>query len=180
MRPLMADCEIEIMESLLQVQQPRWVLEFGAGLSSVYWPERFLSIVVWKAIEHDENVYDDLMQLVPSNVSLELRPRRDYYWPLLECAQKFDFILVDGLFRRACMVVASQIVAPRGIVVLHDAGRPEYLPSWGVFPHHEVLYPGELPRSDGKGWQHRGITVFWRDKDVWREGWCRNHIVRPS
>lgn len=174
-KPMMADCEIEIMDSLLQTQQPRRVLEWGAGFSTVYWPERFPSILTWKAIEHDEKVYKDLVQRVGSKVSLELRPRRDYYWPLLECVGGWDLILVDGLFRQACMVVAHQILQPRGIVVLHDAGREEYSPAWGVFPFNEVLYCGELPVSLGRGYRHRGIAVFWRDKNVRREGWLRNH-----
>lgn len=176
-RPMMADCEIEIMESLLETQQPKRVLEWGAGFSTVYWPERFPSILNWKAIEHDEKVYDELMQRVGLNVSLELRLRRDYYWPLLECAGGFDFILIDGLFRQACMVVARQILHPRGIVVLHDAGRREYFPAWGVFPHREVLYRGELPLEFGVGYRHRGIAVFWRDPNVRAKAWCRDYFV---
>jgi len=176
-KPMMADCEIEIMDSILETQQPRWVLEFGAGVSTLHWPERCPSVVEWRAIECQKKWYEKLEGKVHPKVRLELRSRKDYFWPILECAKGFDLILVDGIYRQACMVVAAQKLAPRGIVVLHDAGRPEYLPAWGVFPHHEVLYPGELPRSDGKGFRHRGLAVFWRDRDVRREGWCRDHIV---
>lgn len=179
-QPLMAGCEMDIFESLLETQQPKRVLEWGSGFSTVHWPKLFPSIAVWKAIEHDERIWKALSEVVPLNVFLELRVRRDYYWPLLECAGGFDFIFIDGLFRQACMLVARQILNPGGIVVLHDAGRSEYFAAWGVFPNNEVLYRGELLLGPGKGYRHRGLTVFWRDGNVRREGWLRDHQLRSS
>jgi hypothetical protein len=38
----------------------------------------------------------------------------------------FDFVLVDGRARIHCLPVAMELLRPGGVVVLHDAQRPEY------------------------------------------------------
>lgn len=174
-KPMMADCEIEIMASLFEAQRPKSVLEFGAGHSTRVWPDQMKGLLQWVAIEHSVRWFNELQGKVDERVDLRLRKRRDYYAPLLLEGGWFDFILVDGLYRCACMLVASLLLAPGGIVVLHDAGRPEYLASWDVFPYHELLYPGELPLPGGHGFRHRGVAVLWGDEDVETKDWCRDH-----
>lgn len=176
--PMMANVEIEIMASLFEAQQPKRVLELGAGHSTRYWPGRLKGLMRWVAVEHSVRWFNELKGKVEARVDLRLQTRRDYYAPLLAEGETFDFILVDGLYRCACLVVARFILARGGIVVLHDAGRPEYLSSWDVFAYHELLYRGELPLPGGHGFRHRGLVVFWRDEDVKTKDWCRDHIVR--
>ncbi len=38
----------------------------------------------------------------------------------------FDVIIVDGRFRRRCLLAASEVLAPGGLVLLHDAQRDHY------------------------------------------------------
>ena len=175
---MMADREIEIMASLFAAQEPKSVLEFGSGHSTGYWPGRLPYLLKWVAIEHSAGWVKALEGKLAGQVELRLVERAEYYAPLLVEGAMFDFILVDGLYRCSCMMAGSLMLAPGGILVLHDSGRPEYLPAWGMFPHHEVLCPGELPRPGGKGFLHRGLAVFWRDDDVETKDWCRDYIVR--
>lgn len=177
MGPMMADCELVIMRSLLWAQRPLRVLEWGAGDSTVYWPGQCPWLGEWVAIEHDVGWYERLKGEVDGCVDLRLVSREEYYEPLLSEAREYDLVIVDGLYRRCCLLVATEVVAWGGIVVLHDAGREEYKASWGVYPNHEVLYRGELPSGVGGGYLHRGLCVFWGVWDVRSEDWCRDYIV---
>lgn len=165
------------MRSLLWAQRPLRVLEWGAGYSTLYWPPRCPFVGEWVAIEDSRGWYERLKGKVNACVDLRLVSREDYYEPLLSEAREYDLVIVDGLYRRACLLVASEVVRDGGIVVLHDAGRQEYRASWGVFPNHEVLYRGDLPAGGSGGYLHRGLCVFWGVCDVRREDWCRDYIV---
>ena len=65
---------------------------------------------------------------------------------------RFDVIIVDGRFRRRCLEVAAELLAPQGIVILHDANRAHYHSSLALYPHVQFLETGLLPgmsqRSD--------------------------------
>ena len=110
-----------------------------------------------------------------ANVEIRLRKPtpEDYAYRLLDDGQRYDFILVDGACRIECLQTASKLLSERGIVVLHDAGRNIYHPGWKAFPHHELLYAGELPCAEW-GYRTRGLAVFWQDKNTERAGWCRD------
>ena len=47
----------------------------------------------------------------------------------------FDLAFVDGRLRFDCLVVCKQVLSPGGVVVLHDADRPNYRRAWGLFAH---------------------------------------------
>ena len=59
----------------------------------------------------------------------------DYFNYPSSLGVKFNLILIDGRRRRECLETASRLVTPTGVVVLHDAERPE---NQGAF----VLYQG--------------------------------------
>ena len=62
-----------------------------------------------------------------------------------EVGGPFDVIIVDGRYRRRCLLVAKEVLAPDGIVLLHDAQRVHYHSSLEVFPHVRFLATGNLP-----------------------------------
>ena len=41
-------------------------------------------------------------------------------------AEKFDIVVIDARFRRRCLQVAKEVLAPGGVIVLHDAQKPHY------------------------------------------------------
>jgi len=175
--PWMADNEIKIMASLFETQRPRRVLEWGAGGATLYWPQRYDFIEEWIAIEHDEEFAEAVLAEADSKVGvLQLDAPQYYEWA--RRIGQFNMIIVDGRHRVECLEVAREILAERGIVVLHDSGRPAYNEAWGVWPRREELYPGELPVGDGY-YKHRGSTVFWQDKGVKQAGWCRDYQAEP-
>ena len=58
---------------------------------------------------------------------------------------QFDVILIDGRFRRRCLLVSKEVLASKGTVVLHDAHKSHYLSSLAVYPQVEFLETGVLP-----------------------------------
>lgn len=56
--------------------------------------------------------------------------------------QRFDLIFVDGRFRRRCLITASEVLAPGGIVILHDAQRSHYHSSLSAYPQVQFLETG--------------------------------------
>ncbi len=67
----------------------------------------------------------------------EIPPPRGVFCPKLEAEleyvnmpnilnKKFDIIFVDARFRRHCIEVVKQVLAPNGIIVMHDAQKPHY------------------------------------------------------
>jgi hypothetical protein len=50
----------------------------------------------------------------------------DYVRLPASLGRRFDLVLIDGRKRRRCLLEAAQLLADRGIAVLHDAWRPYY------------------------------------------------------
>lgn len=63
----------------------------------------------------------------------------------------FDVMLIDGRFRRRCLLEARAAVSHDGLVLLHDAHRTHYHPALSVYPSGRFIrggrYPGSLTRS---------------------------------
>jgi SAM-dependent methyltransferase len=57
--------------------------------------------------------------------------------------QAYDVILVDGVARVACMDHARSLLAPGGVVYLHDAHRPWYDAGKALYLDHGTIGPGE-------------------------------------
>lgn len=51
-KPWMSPVELGQVETLFALKQPRRVLEWGSGASTLYFPERYPCITRWLAIEH--------------------------------------------------------------------------------------------------------------------------------
>ena len=63
---------------------------------------------------------------------------------------QFDVIIVDGRFRRRCLLAAKEVLAPNGILILHDAQREHYHSSLSSYPQVRSLVTGRLPGSRQK------------------------------
>ncbi len=174
-RPWMADVEIKIMDSLFEAQRPKRVLEWGAGGSTLYWPEKYDFIETWVAVERDRAFAKELMELVADKVLVKPATGKRYW----NQKGQYDMIIVDGHYRPECLEVALGLLADGGIVVLHDSGRGGYNVAWTLCPWAEELYAGEKRKEDGY-YKHRGITVFWRDDVVETGGWCREYLVEAD
>ncbi len=59
----------------------------------------------------------------------------------------FNVIIVDGRYRRRCLLVAAEVLAPRGLVVLHDAQRAHYHTSLKDYKFGRFFDSGKIPGS---------------------------------
>jgi hypothetical protein len=57
---------------------------------------------------------------------------------------KFDVIIVDARFRRRCLIASQKLLAPKGIVVLHDAQKEKYHSSLSLFKYGGFYDSGYL------------------------------------
>lgn len=64
-----------------------------------------------------------------------------------ELGLKFDLIVIDGRFRRRCLLVAKDVLAPNGVVLLHDAQKTQYHSSLSSFSHVKFLETGAMPST---------------------------------
>lgn len=99
------------------------VLEFGSGMGTIWWSRNVDHHV---ALEHDsewaarvaESSSARVVQTNAADATSYIAPARDL--------GVFDVVIVDGLFRNECLLVACDLVSANGVIVLDDAQRAEY------------------------------------------------------
>ena len=145
LRPWMRHRELDVLVELLARLQPRRCLEWGAGYSTAFFPGLLDPAATWLAIEHDREWSARIARLAARpgttvvHVAANRFPRSDAagegaYEDLRDYVEyptdraPFDFILVDGRARPSCWAKAPSLLAPDGVVVLHDANRSLYAP----------------------------------------------------
>ncbi len=62
----------------------------------------------------------------------------------------FDVVIIDGRFRRRCLLVAAEVLAPGGLVLLHDAQKAHYHSSLEIYKFGHFFDSGNLPGSKVK------------------------------
>jgi len=82
---------------------------------------------------------------VPPQQSLDDAMVAQYVETPKQIGGQFDVIIIDGRFRRRCLEVAAQVIAPDGIVILHDAQKTHYHPSLELYQQVKFLETGRLP-----------------------------------
>ena len=161
----MQKADIEAMARVIEEHRPERVLEYGAGASSTYWPQRYPFIKIWVAVEHqiewalmvaDQHI-DNVLVILTGNNS------EDTYIDPPETMVPFDMIIVDGVLREKCIEQSHHWLAPSGVVLLHDADRPGMQQFEGTYPHFEYLTRGNTPDDDGY-MQRDGLLMMWGDE----------------
>lgn len=139
------------------------VFEWGSGISTKYFTNFLYKQGIrfdWYAVDNDrawyEKVekmcrYDDVHLFVREFENLprigKQRPPRlkeeiEYIKLPEDLGLKFDFMFVDGRYRRRCMEVARRCLTKDGIVVCHDANRLHYNLR-GTMPVEEIIESGK-------------------------------------
>ncbi|MER8798841.1 hypothetical protein NKH75_32760 [Mesorhizobium sp. M0984] len=143
------------------------MLEFGSGRSTIWFSKRVKSLV---SVEHDKAWYEKVKEKLKgqkiSNVDYRLASsksdgscsRESYIGAVDEFREKpFDVVLVDGLFRSDCALLAVGMLESGGILIIDNVNR--YLPSKSRAPESMKLIDG--PIDDG--WvKFAGLTKDWR------------------
>jgi predicted O-methyltransferase YrrM len=151
----MAAEEFSQLLAVVHTLAPQRCLEWGSGGSTRALLEQCPFVERYVSIEHDRTWYDKVRSVVTDS-RLDLHyvapnvavPPRSLFrrHPLAWYARAevdrtmfadyidlpatldivFDFVLVDGRARRFCMSAGWMLLRPGGLLVLHDAQRPEY------------------------------------------------------
>jgi hypothetical protein len=95
------------------------VFEFGTGSSSLFWAARARRVY---AVENDPAWHARIAAQRPPNLQLFLREAKDGYVACLaEQQERFDLIVIDGRWRRACARLAPQHLREGGLLVLDNS-----------------------------------------------------------
>lgn len=150
-RPWMLLEEVDIIRELLLRLRPMRCLEWGAGNSTLYFPRFLPEGAQWIAIEHVPDWANRVARspklsskVTVLNVDVEAvhpceaaRTEEEVYREYVNAPKAmgpFDFILVDGRARNACVRASKELLSGGGIVALHDANRQKYRESTRSFP----------------------------------------------
>lgn len=159
----MSDLEIGIIDRLIESEKPKRVLEWGSGGSTVYFPKKHECIERWLSIEHNGNYIKNLLPNINSKVDIIWVPEDNWYEDSVKFhTDRYDMILIDGLRRNSCIPLANSLLAKDGFILLHDAGRLEYIKEVRQYgKRRKVLCEGAIKTDDG-GFAHRGLVKLWK------------------
>ena len=124
--------EAEIAMIRRHLRPPHLMLEWGAGGSTVYYPQ-FVS--AYFSVEHDPKWYGKVSKEieqrnlakvklfhvpVKTDAATKLEAYHDYIYFPRSLDRRFDRILIDGRERVACAEVARELIAADGLLFVHD------------------------------------------------------------
>ncbi len=174
-KPHMKNREILLLEELLRNLQSGKCLEWGSGYSTLYFPKFLSPDSEWLAIEHYPEWAEKVNGLNKNpRVKTVLVPPDKFPWtddnedgsysdfkhyvdyPKDEAP--FDFILVDGRLRIACLERALEWISHKGVVVLHDSNREYYHSALVHFPN-QVFFHYEGRPDKGLWFGCKGISI---------------------
>ncbi|MFA7386688.1 MAG: hypothetical protein WCZ87_03405 [Thiohalobacteraceae bacterium] len=102
------------------------MFEYGSGYSTRFYATRVQSVI---SVEHNRGWFERMAEVLPDNVSLRYAPSADadeYIAAAVHTGQKFDFIVVDGRNRVACIMSAVAALRDDGVMLLDDSRRERY------------------------------------------------------
>ena len=102
------------------------VFEFGSGNSSLFFAERVKSLI---SVEHNNQWFEKIKNFLPYNSKLsyvDSNTPAQYLEPLKVSNDKFDIIIVDGLYRNECLIESINYLTDEGLIVLDDSERVIY------------------------------------------------------
>ncbi|HPO44279.1 MAG TPA: class I SAM-dependent methyltransferase [Spirochaetota bacterium] len=149
-------------------------IEFGSGRSTVWFARKVTRLI---SVEHDKEWFDKVRALLRrgnlGNVEYFCRNAaaapfspQGYLSPLLKEPQNhFDFVLVDGLFRDLCAILAVKHVKVGGFIVIDNVNW--YLPSASSSPNSRTSADGPASYLWGK---------FLDSVREWKAQWTTNGV----
>ncbi len=170
--PFMRYKEIAVMEEVIQKLKPSKVLEFGCGLSTLYFPTKLKLNAEWHAIEHNEKWFKDVQRQISNpnlvklyhipvdseEVGIEDEHKFKSYVDFPSSLGKFDLILVDGVARKECITKAKQLLNKNGLLIVHDSNRSAYHSLLKTFKHWMIME--DFRKTSG------GFGFATKDKDI--------------
>lgn len=115
----------DALYAVLNAIKPQNILEYGPGSSSKIMG-LFPSVKMIDSVEDNMAWYSKYRWEVPDTVKIYYQPNLDMYPQTPGRVDKYDLIFVDGKKREECLYLAKERLVEGGVVVLHDAERPNY------------------------------------------------------
>lgn len=123
--PWMNYAIIEFMEQRLTSGLS--LFEYGSGHSTLFYAKLVKSVA---SVDHDKGWHEALLSKVPANVQLIFRSKDEdggYCRAISHINMKYDVAIVDGVDRVNCIKQCIPCLSPRGVIVLDDSQRLEYV-----------------------------------------------------
>lgn len=180
--PYMNEVEVTSMLAALgTLAGPVAALEWGGGHSTFFYARRLAAGSVWDSIEHDAAWFARLrkepqpsegarigLHLVPNSGPFQdgvddgdIRSFPEYIGSGRSIGSSFRFVLVDGRARVECLREGWRLLERDGIMVLHDAERPEYRPG-----HPQDAFRLEVANPSLR--ERKSILFFTRTVEAFR------------
>lgn len=96
------------------------MLEWGSGNSSLFFAPRVNKLF---SVEHNEEWFKRVKSLNIANHQMSLSNTAEYASTGKRFDTLFDIILIDGIERSACSVVAPSLLKPTGFIILDNSDR---------------------------------------------------------
>jgi predicted O-methyltransferase YrrM len=174
--PWMRPQEEAVVREVLTKLAPKRCLEWGAGFSTLQFPALLPQGAVWLSVEHDAAWASMITQRnTRDNVTVTLvRPDLPgwsgdgdaaafaSYLAAPRSAGPFDLVLIDGRARSAALGVAAEVLAPGGVVVLHDANRATYDAGCRAYGYQLLLRDARVRSRRPAG----GVWIGSRDRPI--------------
>lgn len=156
-KPMMAQHEIDWIDQYFIKSKPQVCLEWGSGSSTTYF-SKHQNVTSWLSIEHDGHYVSYLKDKLNDRTHVIWCNDAVFY---IDCVKllgrRFDFILIDGLEREACVKTARDLIKEDGIILLHDSGRADLQDIIKLY-NGEIIFEGEDPYQGH--YKHRGLARF--------------------
>ncbi len=181
-KPWMEDWEIDIIKEILLAMKPKKCLEWSAGFSTIYFTKLLPKRTKWISMEHDKKWANKVKNKILihslfghcSKVEVIYIPPNHFPWTdkhgdgsyddlkdYVDFPSKFkffDFILVDGRARIACLSKAHKLIKRDGVVILHDANRIYYHQPFALYKY-QLLLNNHRQDTGGLWLGSKGIDV---------------------
>lgn len=162
-----------------RLNQTQLLYEYGCGGSTVWFAQRCKEIY---SVEHHEQWRDEFSKRLPVNAHIIFKPlgrtvdylevaftkttERNEYTDSILSAPRPDVVVVDGIFRNACVAAASEALAESGVLIYDNTDFPEaaegvaYLRSRGW---RQLRFVGMSPIFD----KLSETSVFYKPGNCW-------------
>lgn len=99
----------------------KFIFEYGAGNSSLFWAERTKKVVT---VENDYEWYESIRKAAPTNLELSFQPEKNNYINYIDKFNvTFDVIVIDGAYRYESAAKALSAISVNGVIILDNADR---------------------------------------------------------
>ena len=159
-RPALPWIPYTVLRHLQKLVRSDWrVLEFGAGMSTIWFAERCQFV---QSIESNGDWVEKVKALLErrglTNVRLEHRnpSAEDAYVDLAGYQDaSFDFVLIDAYARARCVAATTRLVKPGGWTYLDNT---DFGAQWEPYAHAEKLLLEAAARVGGKATFYTGFA----------------------